>query len=349
MTEKAVNPHDRFFKESWSRQEVARDFLSYYLPAKIVALLDIDTLELTKDSFVNKELSEYFSDLLYKVDLRDGRAVYVYVLLEHKSYPEPLIAFDLLRYMVEIWNLLLKQAKAGKKLPMIIPVVLYHGRPRWHIAQDFRSLIADDGKLERYLPDFHYELCDLSDFEDEEIKGAVVLRVAMLVFKYIFRDELSDRLPAILGLLRELTDKRSGLEYLETVLRYLSSGTDKVDKDDLRQAAEAALPEIGGKIMSTIAEQWVEEGMHKGLQQGIQQGIHQGMQQGVLKAAREAVIDILEVRFDVVPQSIIKAVMEVDDPEVLKRLYRKAARVTSLEEFKQVMQLVLEKTSGLHS
>lgn len=296
MTEKAVNPHDRFFKEAWSHAEVARDFLTYYLPANIVELLDIDTLELSKDSFVDKELSEYFSDLLYKVELRDGRAVYVYVLLEHKSYPEPFVAFDLLRYMVRIWDLLLKQGKAGGKLPTIIPVVLYHGRRGWHIGQDFRSLVADDGKLERYLPDFHYELCDLSDFEDEEIKGAVVLQVAMLLFKYIFRDELAERLPGILGLLRELTDKRSGLEYLETVLRYLSSGTDKVDKDDLRQAAEAVLPEIGGKIMSTVAEKWVEEGMEKGLQQG--------MQQGVLKAAREAVIDILEVRFDVVPNPL---------------------------------------------
>ena len=93
MTEKAVNPHDRFFKEAWSHAEVARDFLTYYLPANIVELLDIDTLELSKDSFVDKELSEYFSDLLYKVELRDGRAVYVYVLLEHKSYPEPFVAF----------------------------------------------------------------------------------------------------------------------------------------------------------------------------------------------------------------------------------------------------------------
>jgi predicted transposase/invertase (TIGR01784 family) len=155
---------------------VARDFLTYYLPANIVELLDIDTLELSKDSFVDKELSEYFSDLLYKVELRDGRAVYVYVLLEHKSYPEPFVAFDLLRYMVRIWDLLLKQGKAGEKLPTIIPVVLYHGRRGWHIGQDFRSLVADDGKLERYLPDFHYELCDLSDLRMRRSKALLSCR-----------------------------------------------------------------------------------------------------------------------------------------------------------------------------
>jgi predicted transposase/invertase (TIGR01784 family) len=334
MTEKPVNPHDKFFKESWSRQEVARDFLSYYLPAKIVDLLDIDSLELSKDSFVDTELREYFSDLLYKVDLRDGRAVYVYVLLEHKSYPEPLIAFHLLRYMVEIWNLLLKQRKGGEKLPPVIPVVLYHGRAEWRIGRDFRGLIVDDGELERYLPDFDYELCDLSDFEDEEIKGAVVLRVAMLLFKYIFRDELADRLPGILGLLRELTDKRSGLEYLEAVLRYLSSGTDKVDKDDLRQAVEAALPEIGGKVMSTIAEKWVEEGM--------QQGIQQGVQQGRLQNAREDILENLEARFEVVPRSVIKRIDEIEELSLLKILHKRSVLVDSLEEFKEALAKLME-------
>ena len=59
-------------------------------------------MELSKDSFVDKELNEQFSDLLYKVSLRDGPSINVYVMLEHKSFPEPLIAFYLLRYMVKI-------------------------------------------------------------------------------------------------------------------------------------------------------------------------------------------------------------------------------------------------------
>jgi predicted transposase YdaD len=49
---KISNPHDRFFKEVLSRQEVARDFLLHYVPANIVDLLDVDSLEIRKDSFV---------------------------------------------------------------------------------------------------------------------------------------------------------------------------------------------------------------------------------------------------------------------------------------------------------
>ena len=50
MTTDLGNPHDRFFKEIWSRKRVSRDFLRHYLPAAVVALLDLNTLELTKDS-----------------------------------------------------------------------------------------------------------------------------------------------------------------------------------------------------------------------------------------------------------------------------------------------------------
>jgi predicted transposase YdaD len=38
-----TNPHDRFFKELFSRREVAQDFMSHYLPPELVALLDLST------------------------------------------------------------------------------------------------------------------------------------------------------------------------------------------------------------------------------------------------------------------------------------------------------------------
>lgn len=42
------NPHDRFFKEVWSRKAVSRDFLSRYLPCAVVDLLDLRTLACSK-------------------------------------------------------------------------------------------------------------------------------------------------------------------------------------------------------------------------------------------------------------------------------------------------------------
>ena len=53
-----ANPHDKFFKEALSRRDVARDFILNYLPADIVAFLDIDSLVINKDSFVDKDLKK---------------------------------------------------------------------------------------------------------------------------------------------------------------------------------------------------------------------------------------------------------------------------------------------------
>ena len=105
-----TNPHDRFFKDAMSWPDVTRDFLQYYLPPAVAELLDVSSAELVKDSFVDAELHEHFSDLLCQVSLRAEGGAYVYVLFEHKSYPEPLIAFQLLRYMVQVWRNVLAAA-----------------------------------------------------------------------------------------------------------------------------------------------------------------------------------------------------------------------------------------------
>src|SRR3712207_4547968 len=103
MTDPLSNPHDRFFKEVFSRQENARSFLQHYLPPEISPLLDFSALEISKDSFSDPALQEHLSDLLYKVTLHECTETHIYVLFEHKSYPERLVAFQLLRYMVRIW------------------------------------------------------------------------------------------------------------------------------------------------------------------------------------------------------------------------------------------------------
>jgi predicted transposase/invertase (TIGR01784 family) len=63
----------------------------------------LESLVVSKDSFVDKELREHFSDIIYQVDLKQGDSAYIYLLFEHKSYSDPLIALHLLRYMIKIW------------------------------------------------------------------------------------------------------------------------------------------------------------------------------------------------------------------------------------------------------
>ena len=96
------------------------------------------------------------------------------------------------------------------------------------------------GQPERFscIPDCVYYLIDLSGYRDEELQGAVMLQTALLTLKYIFRDDLRERLPEILGLLRDLEQSSSGLDYVITLLRYLAQqGLDTFEASVLREGA----------------------------------------------------------------------------------------------------------------
>ena len=80
---------------------------------------------------------------------------------------------QLLGYLCRIWKLYVKQKKRFA-LPIIVPLVLYHGKTAWEVDTAFASLI--DGprdELRVYIPDFSFILYDLTQFSDDQIKGAL--------------------------------------------------------------------------------------------------------------------------------------------------------------------------------
>ena len=214
------SPHDRFFKAVFGRAELAAEFLEQYLPADVAATMDWATLRPEKEAFLDPQLTQHPADLLYAVTLHGGEAGYVYVLFEHKSYVEARINLDLLRYRVRIWEQWFQDGNMGL-LPAIIPVVFYHGAARWRVQRQFAETVADAPGLQRYVPVCEYHLVDLCAYRDEELRGEVMLQVALLTLKYIFRDELAVRLPGILRLLRALEEGSTGLDFIRALLRYV--------------------------------------------------------------------------------------------------------------------------------
>jgi predicted transposase/invertase (TIGR01784 family) len=353
MEQSLRNPHDRFFKELFSRQETVQEFLRYYLPPQITSHLDLSRLEIRKDTFIDPDLSEHFSDLLYKAPLSGGGAVYLYILFDHKSYPDPMVAYQLLRYMVKIWDLWLRQRQGKgrpKRLPLILPLVFYHGRSRWGMEPVFRGLFEVPEDMRQYLPDYQYELIDLSRYTDEEIRGGIILRVGMLLLKYIFRDELREKMSGIFELLSRLEEKESGLEYLETILRYLAGGTEKIAEEQLTETVRE-LFEKGENMMATLVEQWYNRGWHKGRQEGWQkgrqegreEGRQEGRQKGWLEDRIEALGQILAIRFGVTLTKLTKYQQRLKELSLnsLKRVTEIALTVDTLTEFEaELLKLV---------
>ena len=285
---KAHNPHDAFFKCVMSNRNAARDFFLNYLPEDILKFVDLGSLQIKKDSFIEKELKRFYSDILYQAKLKKGNA-YFYILFEHQSSPSRLIGFRLLRYMVKIWELELKQKPGLKLLPPIIPIVLYHGRKRWDVGRSFADIVnlGERKSLRLYLPDFVYQLYDFSLYSDDEIKGDILLRICLGLLKHIFDNNLSG-IKEQISLLRFLSYKeRTALEFIEAVFRYLMSARDDAAPDILKKIVDEAVvlkevKEIGGVIM-TVAEQLIEQGEKRGLKRGLEKGLKKGLKKGLGK------------------------------------------------------------------
>ncbi len=295
--EQITNVHDRFFRETFGRRDIAQGFLETYLPEDIRKQTDLRTLRIRKDSFVDKELREHFSDILYTVRFA-GAELFLYLLFEHKSYPDMLTAFQLLRYIVKLWELYLKQNKNAQKLPPVLPMLLYHGRTEWNIPGNFRSLVdgGENPALKRYIPEFEYHIFDISHLPDEEIRGRIFSRMVLLTAKYVFRPDLREKLPEILSLFREVADRDTALEMLEILLRYVVRATGSFGEKDVQEILSKT--DMGEGIMQTFIDKY----------------IHQGREQGQI----QLLMKMMEKRFGTLPQQVKEKIESADSENIEK-------------------------------
>lgn len=287
--EPRLSKHDPAFKFFLSEKDIAKNFLQEHLPSKIALKLDFNTLQIVKDTFVDKKLSRYYSDILYEIKFR-GKAIYIDLLFDHKSKEDRFMGFQFLKYKVRIWEYYFKQHKNPGYLPVIIPIVIYNGASKWKTDTQFISLLAETQDLEDYIPDFRYLVYDISHLPDEELKGSVILKIILLSFKYSLTPTLREKLPEIFRLFRELENKSKATEYLEVLLKYFVTSAKNLRPEDIEEAVTRYIEE-GGVIMQTIAEKWMEQGKLEGVQQGMQQGMQQGTMK-VVKKALEAGLSI---------------------------------------------------------
>jgi hypothetical protein len=171
--------------------------------------------------------------------------------------------------MVRIWER--ARREKVKKLPPIIPVVVYHGRTRWCIKESFDDLFEGPEDFRPYWPSFRYELQDLSRYSDEEVRGELLTRASVLLLKYAFEPTLRYKLPDIISLFAELilAGEKSALEYLYKAFRYLSSAAPNFTAEDMQAVLDEAFTQDGGPIMTDFVAEWIEQGEQQGLEKSI--------------------------------------------------------------------------------
>ena len=149
-------------------------------------MVNLNKLEIVKDSFIDANFRESFVDLLYRTEIK-GKIGYFYFLFEHKSSVDKKIAIQLNKYLMNIWGACLER---GEPIPIVIPIVIYHGQRKWNIGQNLKDMLKGYDQLpteiKKYIPQMQYVLYDLSKLTDEQIKGYEKLRIVLMILRDIW-------------------------------------------------------------------------------------------------------------------------------------------------------------------
>jgi predicted transposase YdaD len=307
MTTASASPHDQFFKELMTQPGVACAFLGERLPEAVTALFADTEPRLESGSFVDPEFRSQHSDLLFSMDLKSGEPALIYILFEHKSYPDAMVAFQLLRYLIAIWYRYLTGG-GGKPLPVIIPMVVYHGAEPWNVPLDFSALFDPSGALAGIVPDFRYFLSDLGAQADNELSRFALLRSGLMALKHATRDADIVSIEAI------VTAEIWHDLFCGVVIKYIFRAFRQIDRDEAVRLLTTIKEKAGPAMVSNIAQEWIDEGKALGLLQGIVEGMEQGkaegMEQGVARGQARLLTRQLTRRFGTLPAEVTARIDE---------------------------------------
>ena len=266
-------PHDAVFKQFLRHADTARDFLDIHLPPALRKMCDLDTFTLASGSFIEENLRAYYSDVLWALKTAAGEG-YIYVVIEHQSSPDAFMAFRLMRYAIAAMQRHLDNGH--KTLPLVIPILFYHGVATpypWSLS--WLDMFADPA-LAKQLYTGSFPLVDITVVSDDEIVQHRRVALLELMQKHIRQRDL-------LGIVEHLTaillNGYANDRQLKTLFNYLIHSGKALRLGKFIREVAQRVPQHKEKLM-TIAERLREVGRRQGKREGLEKGRLEGVEEG---------------------------------------------------------------------
>jgi Putative transposase, YhgA-like len=291
--------HDALFKATFSNAERAAAELRAVLPLALANRLDFSTLTLSPGTYIDPQLVGSQSDLLFRAKI-SGQSAFVFLLFEHQSTVDKLMAFRMLRYVVRILERYIEDVGAEQVLPLpaVIPVVLLHSATGWtastRLGELFAPELAELPEVAPHLPQLSFLVDDLSQLTDQELEARNLGDFATLAL-WSLRDSRSPH-----RFLRSLSYWAAALQRLavseeaalKQIFRYLSLVVPDLMTHIIPTLLHDAAP-AAEQVIMTLAEQWKAEGEARGRAEGEARGRAEGEARGL----REVLVRLLVLKF----------------------------------------------------
>jgi predicted transposase YdaD len=313
----ANSEHDHGYKLLLSHPHLVEELIRGFLPRHWADRLDFSTLERVSGSFVSDDFRERHDDVIWKLRWRREKEswFWIYLLVELQSKPDRWMAVRLLTYVGLLLQELIRQGKLepGRKLPAVLPIVFYNGKPQWRSPRDLASLfVTVPPDIRRYLPRLHYLLLDENRLP-------------------LDRPELRDNLMAAL-LQVEASQPREALSRAKEVLRQTpdgESGLRRILRIWLGWLFQRFFP--GGIIPEEVDLEDFPM-LEQTFRDWERQIRREERQEGEIRGMQKLVLSILRQRFGPVPQVARQRVKEVSSTRELDELSRRILSADSLQQ-----------------
>ncbi len=281
------------------------DLLQDIVGEQWVSLIDLDTGEQVNASFVSPRHENRESDVIWRFQRKDGKEpVFIYILMEFQSRPDPAMPVRLMGYVSHFFqNLMANQPAAGwKRLPLVIPMVIYNGVERWNVETALGALFGElDPAADFYRPQLRYRLVDEAAYSREEL-AAPESPVADLFW---------------LERSRDWEDVRASVHRLRTSI--------PPTEDSLRRAFETwlqkvvlprlGLPEQAASVTPTLEE--FETMLAESIDRWNREIREEGVQEGLQKGEARILLRLLRLKFGPVEPAIEQRVQAADAEMIL--------------------------------
>ena len=300
-------------------------------------LIDWSTLHLESGSYVDKSLKDKHSDLLFSVKFNNKTAL-LYLLLEHQSTEDVLMAYRMLGYEVRILDRYLLKHPETEIFPPIIPIVLYHGKKQWSAAQDVRELIDwpdgyMEGWLEPHLPHLKFILDDITSITEGDLSARGLEVDTALVLRVLSRTRplsknITSELENWFASFSIIIKKPNGYALFEAIVEYVLRVTD-MDVIILKQVFEPLSSRVED-IVITTAERLMLEGEKRGIKigeergekrgekRGIKIGEELGEERGIKIGISRFFVSLLTSRFGGISLQLQQRIQEADEEQLQK-------------------------------
>ena len=274
--------HNEFFIESMQKIKVAKSFMEAHLPLTIKRTIDLKTLTIQDGEYIDEDLKNSHTDILYKVRVIDQpEPMYLYLLAEHQSSPLKIMPLRLWHYMCRILKKHIDQTDQNDNLPVVYPIVFYHGtRKPYPYSMDFLDIFGDK-ELAKAIYHRPFHLVDVTQIEDEELRQHKWVSFMELLQKHIRSRNLVKELPLILGSCPDDSN------IAQSMLKYILRAGQLDNTTEFVKIVSEYLPDAEDEAM-TLIEQYSKERCQQAMMQGMEKGKAEGRVEGEARGRVDA-------------------------------------------------------------